>query len=272
MSEIRDKDIKKKNCKNIHMKSGQKEKVRSLTRGLEILNCFHDSSNSLSLTDICEKIKLSPSTTSRLLTTLVEENYLRKDISKRYSIGSKIIKFADLVINEPSLHTKAVPVLENLRDMFDETVSMYIPQGDMRVCIEALDSNNSLKRSVPIGETLPLSRGAMGSVLLAWLPYVKRKEIIDKNPHLSERFLSQIRKDGYCINDGLQEKGVFSISAPIFNVRGQNIAAIAISAPSFRVDEEKRNEMIETIKKYSILISNLPAILESKIDSKKETE
>lgn len=240
--------------------------VRALKRGLEILNCFKEADYNLSLSDIANTTGLSTTTVSRLLNTLVEMNYLRKDVSRRYSIGSNIIKFVELINHKPQFNSSALPILKNLRDIFDETVSIYIVENNMRVCIEAVDSHNSLKRTVPIGETLPLTRGAMGAVLLAWLPYIKRKKILQESSIITESKLSEIRKQGFCINDGEQEHGVFSIAAPIFNPRGQNIAAIAISGPSIRVSRETKLEMIDSIKKYSILISNLPSIYENKIN------
>lgn len=239
-----------------------KSSVRSLTRGLEILECFSENNSTLSLTDISKKTGLSISTLSRLLNTLVHKGYLSKDTNKKYMIGNQMYKLMRLVSNTANLRTIALPILENLRDIFDETASLYIVSDKMRVCVESLQSHQALRRSVEIGEILPLTRGAVGYVLLSWLPYTVRKKISKENPHLNEVMFSDIRKAGYVINDGLHEPGVFAIAAPVFNGNGVNLAAISVSGPSYRINEPMKRELTKSIKNYSGLISKALGYIE----------
>ncbi len=231
--------------------------TRSLSRGLEILNCFNEHENSLSLTEISLKTDLNASTVSRLLQTLVDMKYLQRNYQRKYSLGNKIHDFVDIIKNKSNLHSIAIPILTSLRDMFDETASLYVVRKDSRVCIESIESNQALRRSVEIGEMLPLSRGAAGYILLAWLPYKQRRRILQNNPQITEELLSEIRQSGYIENDGLQEPGVYAIAAPVFNDQGTNIAAISISGPSNRINQNTRNELIDMIRQSSTRISNL---------------
>ena len=59
--------------------------------------------------------------------------------------------------------------------MFNETASVYIAEGDSRICLDHVESTHSLRRVIPIGESLPLYKGAAGKVLLAWAPKEERK-------------------------------------------------------------------------------------------------
>lgn len=236
-------------------KDNSQAAIRSLVRGLEILECFDETNFSLSLTDIAGKTGLSVSTISRLLQTLVQKGYLTKDIHKKYTLGNQVYRLMRVVSNASNLRTVALPILESLRDIFNETASLYVVRDKMRVCVESADSHQALRRSVEVGEMLPLSRGAVGYVLLAWMPFQERQKVIRDNPHLSEEMLSDIRKAGFVINDGLQEPGVFAIAAPVFNSRGENLAAIAVSGPSYRINESMRRELTHSIKVYSSLIS-----------------
>lgn len=231
--------------------------TRSLSRGLEVLNCFNEHETSLSLTEISSKTKLNATTVSRLLQTLVDMKYLQRDYQRKYSFGNKIYDLVDVIKNKSTLHSIAIPILTNLRDMFDETTSLYVVRKDNRVCIESIESTQPLRRTVPIGEMLPLSRGATGYVLLAYLPYIQRRRILYKSPHITEDLLSKIRQSGYFENDGIHEPGVYAIAAPVFNDQGTNIAAIAISGPSDRINQHMRNELIDTIRQSAHRISNL---------------
>lgn len=228
--------------------------VRSLERGLQILNVFSDDHLSLSLTEISELTRLSTSTVERLLKTLTEMEYLEKNYQKKYTLGKKMFNFMELLTNRSNLRDISMPILTNLRDIYNETASLYITQKDNRVCIASVESHQPLRRSVIVGEVLPLKRGAVGEVLLAWLPYNDRRKIVGNDTLYTEEYFSNIRERGYSINDGIQEEGVFAIAAPIFDRDGSNIAAISISGPSGRMNE-KKSELEKSIGFYSKLIS-----------------
>lgn len=229
--------------------------VRSLTRGLEILNCFDEVNHALSLTDLAAMTGLSASTLSRLLSTLVQAGYLSRGADRRYMLGGQVFRLLRVLTNNSNLRGAALPVLQNLRDIFNETASLYAVRDNMRVCLESVESTQALHRVVKVGEMLPLQRGAVGYMLLAWLPYPQRVQFAKAYDHLSEEMFSAIRKAGYVINDGIQEPGVFAIAAPVFDAQGHNLGAIAVSGPSFRIKESVRRELIVSIQTHSKLIS-----------------
>ena len=228
--------------------------VRSLERGLQILNCFIENHMSLSLTEIADMTSLSTSTVERLLKTLTEMEYLEKNYQKKYTIGQKMYHFMEAMTNRSNLRDISMPILNNLRDIYNETASLYIVQNENRVCIATVESHEPLRRTVLVGEVLPLKRGAIGEVLLAWLPYNDRRKIVGDDPYYTEDYFSSIREKGYAINDGVQEPGVFAIASPIFDRDGSNIAAISVSGPSARL-KGKQKELEKSILFYSNLIS-----------------
>ena len=63
----------------------------------------------------------------------------------------------------------ARPVLAALRDETGESTQLYVREGDLRVCVAAVErTGGGLKDIVPVGAVLPLDRGSGGRVLLAW--------------------------------------------------------------------------------------------------------
>lgn len=229
--------------------------VRSLERGLQILDCFNEENLSLSLTEIAEKTDLSTSTVGRLLQTLVDAGYLQKDFQKRYSLGVKMYQFMKVLMDKSNLRDRAMPILTNLRDIYNETSSLYIVQNENRVCIASAESHQPLRRSVAVGEVLPLKRGAVGDILLAWLPYNERRKMVGEDEAYSEDHFSRIREAGFSVNDGLQEEGVYAIAAPVFDKEGLCVAAVSVSGPSHRITLNQRSELIKSIRLYSNLIS-----------------
>lgn len=241
--------------KNAEKEKAQESSVRSLTRGLKILNCFDSQTPSFSLTELSAQTGLSVSTLSRLLATLVQCGYLDRGADRRYILGGQVFKLMRAVNNNSNLRAAALPVLQNLRDIFNETASLYAARDNMRVCLESVESTQALHRAVNVGELLPLQQGAVGYMLLAWMPYSQRVQFAKAHEHLSEEMFSAIRKAGYVINDGVQEPGVFAIAAPVFDAQGRNLGVIAVSGPSFRIKESMRRELIVSIGVHSRLIS-----------------
>lgn len=229
--------------------------VRSLERGLQILDCFLNENASLSLTEIADMTNLSTSTVGRLLQTIVEGGYLQKDSQRKYSLGDKMYQFVKVLMHKSDLGDVAMPILTNLRDIYNETASIYIVQKANRVCIASAESHQPLRRTVEVGEVLPLKQGAVGEVLLAWLPYNERRKIVEDDHFFSEDYFSRIREAGFAANDGLQEEGVYAIAAPVFDMEGSTVAAISVSGPSHRITLNQRSELIKSIKLYSKLIS-----------------
>ncbi len=104
-------------------------------------------------------------------------------------------------------------------------------------------------------------------MLLAYLPEGERKKILGKRelPHLTEKTitdkeelekeLNKVKKQGFALDRGENEKDVQCIAAPIRNFQGKIIAAISISGPAYRVDIDKQNYLKEALIEMSKKIS-----------------
>ena len=157
--------------------------------------------------------------------------------------------------------------MEKLRDQFAESVSLNVIRNNQRICIGYVKGNHELTMLSYVGQTSPLYAGASAKLLLAFLPESEQKAILEKlsfdkiskNTILSKeqlmKELKRIKED--CVSISFEERipGAFSISAPIKNRNDEVIAAISISAPLLRVDEEKlnlyRKELIRVGKEIS---------------------
>jgi DNA-binding IclR family transcriptional regulator len=230
--------------------------VRSVLRALDILDAFAPEHFELTLTEIAHRIGLSMSTTSRLVSTLEKRSYLaRSPDTQRYSLGSRITQLGILGFSNLDLRKIALPFMHALNQIYDEGVSLYVPQGDERVCVECIESRQPLRRVINIGDRHPLTRGAAGRVLLASLPKEKRTELLTRDPFTTEEALDELRHAGYAVSLGEREEGVSSIAAPILDARGAVIAALAMSGPSVRFEGAGFSEKVAKVKKHAESIS-----------------
>ena len=230
--------------------------VRAVERALNILNCFNPNQLELTLTEISKEIGLARSTTLRILTTLEKNAFLAKnEETYKYSLGSKIAHLGMLCFSNMDFRKIARPYMVRLRALYNESVSLYIAQGNYRVCVERVESTQPLRRVVNIGDRLILTRGASGRVLLAYMEKEKIREILEGDPYTSEEELEELRRLGYAVSKGEREEGVTSIAAPVFDAQNKMITALAISGPSIRFSDEELPERINTVKEYAQKIS-----------------
>ncbi len=222
--------------------------LRTLERGLDVLDCFGHSETKLSLTEIATRINLTPSTVTRILATLEKRNYLVRDSeTKKYQLSGRFGSLAASSGQSFDIRIIAAPYLKRLYDLYNESVTLYILLDGQRVCIDRIETTHGLRRVINIGDRLSLTRGASGKVLLAWLPEEQRKVIWLTDPIVPFEEFDQIRKQGFATSMSERDEGVAAVSAPIFDSSEQMVAAVAIAIPTVRLTEETMQKMIPSV-------------------------
>jgi IclR family transcriptional regulator, KDG regulon repressor len=230
--------------------------VRAIDRALDILDCFTPGQYELSLSEIAARINLAASTTSRIVATLEKRLWLVRDPGTlRYSLGPASARIGSLGFSGIEIGKIAQPFMRDLNRIYDEGVSLYVVQGDERVCVECVESSRPLRRVIKVGDRHLLTRGAAGRILLAWLPEDKREELVLRDPFTTEEALEELRRSGFTVSLGEREEGVTSIAAPIQNARREVVAALAMSGPSVRFEGPGFNDKIAKVKRHADLIS-----------------
>lgn len=230
--------------------------VRSIERALDILDCFKPGRLELSLTDLAKQINLAMSTTSRIVATLEMRSFLTRNTeTQRYSLGSRLAQIGALGLSNMELRKIALPFMRELNAVYNEGVSLYVVQGDERLCVERVESTRPLRRVINVGDRHPLTRGAAGRVLLAYLPPERRHALLLGDPFTTEEALEELRRSGYTVSLGEREEGVTSIAAPIQDAKCEIVAAIAMSGPSVRFEGPGFSDKVAKVKKAAELIS-----------------
>jgi IclR family transcriptional regulator, KDG regulon repressor len=235
----------------VAMEDGKQLTVRAVERALDILLLFTQH-GSLGLTEIADKVGLHKSTVHRLLASLEVKGFLLRDVqSEKYRLGFRVWELsAQLNSQSDDPGTLLLPEMERLRDQIGETISLYIREGSERIRIQAVQSNQAVRRVAPLGARLPLFVGASGKVLLAFEDEAIRDAIMNDEswPESVERGfflaqLSEIRATGYATSVEEREPGAAAVAAPIHNNSGKLFAALGVSGPSNRLDLGKMREI-----------------------------
>jgi len=227
----------------------QKSTVRAVERALDILLCFTDETE-LGLSEMASRIGLHKSTVFRLLSTLEQKGFVVRDAqTEKYRLGFRIWELSANLTHADDPAFILLPEMERLRDQLGETISLYVRDGKERIRIQAVQSNQPVRRVAPIGARMPLSVGASSKILVAYADEAVQQEIlqspdwpesIDREAFL--RQLAQIRQQGYAISIEEREQGAAAVSVPILTRSGKLFAALAASGPSNRLTPEKMQE------------------------------
>jgi DNA-binding IclR family transcriptional regulator len=167
----------------------------------------------MALAGLVDVTGLARPTVDRLAVALEAHGLLRRDDEGRFALGPRAVALGRAAADAFPLRDVALPALRDLRDKTQESVQLYVRDGDRRVCVASLQSPHGLRTIVDEGAALPLRAGSGGAVLL-------------ERPAVLER--------GWAESVGEREAGVASVSAPILD-RGPVIAAVSVSGPIERL-------------------------------------
>lgn len=242
-----------------------KSTVRAVDRALDILLCFTMKTD-WAMTEIAEHVGLHKSTVHRMLATLEEKGFIERDRSTdRYHLGLKVWELSANLSRTDDQATIWLPEMERLRDQLGETISIYVRDGSERIRIQAVQSNQAVRRVAPVGVRLPLYAGASSKVLIAYADPAVQESIfgdpawlysIDLDQYKQQ--LEEICASGYATSFEEREAGAAALSAPIFDRTGKIKAALSVSGPASRLTMDTMRAyaptLMESAKRMGIMI------------------
>ena len=184
------------------------------------------------LAELCAKTGLPRATAHRLAVGLEVHRLLSRDSDGAWRPGPALSELA--TNSHDALVVAAAGVLPRLRDITGESVQLYRRDGQMRVCVAAVEPPTGLRDTVLVGAHLPMTAGSGAKVLLAWADTATQQALLPAAA-FSERTLAEVRKRGWAQSAGERAAGVASVSAPVRDSAGNVIAAVSVSGPIDRI-------------------------------------
>jgi DNA-binding IclR family transcriptional regulator len=234
--------------------------VAALDRAFAILFAFRPDDKGLSLADLASRTGLYKSTILRLIASLAHHRMLLRSDDGRYYIGPAALQLGALYQRGLRLADVVLPLMTVLRDESGESVSFYVSQGNLRVCLHRVDSTHAIRDHVREGDVLPMDKGSGGRVLTAF-------------SGAKGALYDRIRKDGYYMSVGDRDAETAGISTPVFSATQQLAGAFTLAGPRSRVDEalmlKMRRPMIEASIEASERLSGNAAPLHAALASLK---
>ena len=227
------------------------ETIRSVDRAIQILNCFRFERPRLTIEEIMEKTRLAKATTYRLLWTMEKQGLIQYDQKENlYRLGYKCMEYGSIVTENLDLRREAEPYLYRLQESTGYTILMAMRHQDTFQYISRLDSDDSFQPRSYVGRQRILHYGALGILLMAYLPPEEARRIVetypleahtpntlvDKEPFMKR--LEQIKSQGFYVDQDETFIGFTAVTVPVFGQGGAVPAAIGVAGPSFKVMQE----------------------------------
>ncbi|HEV2239153.1 MAG TPA: IclR family transcriptional regulator [Ktedonobacterales bacterium] len=217
----------------------------AVERALAVLCCFSRETPTLGVTEIAERLRLTKSTVHRLLQALVARGLVTQDAARQqYTLGYRVLALARAVPREADLRQICQTHMRWLLQMTQETIALYVGAGDVRICLDELESPQMLRMSAGIGRCFPLPRGAASRALLLdapaagdmWRRLASTLSSAESAGLLAE--LRAARERGFVVTMGETVAGAASVAAPIRGADGSIIAALSVGGPASRFGPE----------------------------------
>jgi DNA-binding IclR family transcriptional regulator len=207
--------------------------------------------------EIGRQLNVTRSRAFRILKTLEARRYVDFDpATQGYRLGLKVLEMGEAVRQQIDIRRIAEPYLRDLARETGDVAHLLVLRGDFAVCIDRHQGGFSLQGAAPIGVPIPLHVGASPKLLLAFMPEHEREQLLKgydlvsltpytivDHDELCQR-LTEIREQGFSIDNQEYEVGVNAVAAPIRNHRGDVIAGITITSPTPRWDESRKHMLV----------------------------
>ncbi|NYT69211.1 IclR family transcriptional regulator [Pusillimonas noertemannii] len=218
------------------------ESVRAVGRALEILSAFSPVDFELSPGELVKRVDLSRPTMYRLLHTLEVNGYLvSSGDPQKFRLGPQVARLAHVWMSSNDPAAAALPMMRRVWEVSNETVGLFVREGDSRICVAELVSPHPLSFRRGVGFHNSLISGASGKAIAAHsaldarqLRQLTQDAQIDVAAYTKE--LERTRKRGYAVSQDEQIRGATSIAAPFFDASGEVVGSLALYGPSVRID------------------------------------
>ena len=248
----------------------KKASIGVINKALDILDTMLSHDGDIGISELANLTGLNVSTVDRITSNLVNRGYLRQQGKRgKYRLGLKFLEFSSAVNETLEIRKLALPFIQKLCNISDESINLAILESDYAVYIEHIESSQVLRTFAKVGNKVPLYCTGIGKVFLANMSEEKKSSyltneilykytdntITDINELKNQLFI--IQQEGVAIDNGEYDIGTICVASPVKNWAGEVVASISVSGPETRLNIERVEELKKLTKDYGLEISRV---------------
>lgn len=228
--------------------------VQSVDRALLVLENLAKSGQA-GVTEIAAELGVHKSTVSRLIAVLEARGYVEQVSGRgKYRLGYSVARLARAGTAHLDLGKLSQDICEGLTEAVGETSNLAILADDRVINIVESIAPAEITLRTWVGQTCPPHATSSGKALLSGLA---DNEVRSRFGGRLERFtpntvaamdallrdLAAVRERGWAGVREELEVGLNAVGAPVRDDTGRVVAAISVSGPSYRLGEDRFEEV-----------------------------
>jgi DNA-binding IclR family transcriptional regulator len=217
--------------------------LRALESAFRVLEIMARTEGGVHVSELARTLQLPKATVFRILFTLQEIGYARKEPVSRAYVSVRGAAWVNHDEDRETLRRVARPYMEKLPSRFEQTVNLAVLDRGQVLYTEILEGLRSIRMAANVNTYAPVHATGVGKSMLAFLHPMEAEETLKKRPlpkltpktitsvRAQLKAFKRIREQGYAVDNEEAEIGARCVAAPIFNSQGRPTAAISVSGP-----------------------------------------
>ena len=248
---------------------GRPKEVRAVSRAITILEILAQEQIPLRLVTISRLTGINPTTTHRLLQTLMLNGFVAQDVmTGKYTLGFRVFKIGSSIKHISNKQDITRPYLQKLMEQSKETACLAVLDDLRATYVQQIAGVYFLRTSTEIGRSVPLHATAVGKALLTGFCEHQWEELKQQGlKRFTSKTITCINKlrehvedcwaKGYTTDFEEFETGTYCLGVPIADRDGKPVCAISISGPASRLSTERIKRLTPVIVSVAAEISHV---------------
>jgi DNA-binding IclR family transcriptional regulator len=227
---------------------------------------FTEQRPSASVRDLAETLDIPVPSVHRYVAMLREMGLIEEGSRGRYHLTMRVTALARAARQATPIVDVAEPYMRRLAERIGEAVLLMRMVGRQPVCFHRVETPSRFRLSFEPGQPLPLLRGASVRLLMGAMAPPERESYFDfalqsgaRPPvHGREEFLRDVERDldrGWAVSNEEIDEGVWAAAAAVYE-EGTVVATLSAPCPSFRMDDERRNLVVDLVRETAVDLSS----------------
>lgn len=242
--------------------------VPALARGLQLLMCFNRDARELSGAELARQLDLPRASVFRMLQTLEQAGFVeRTGDSGHYQLGLGVLRLGFEYLASMELTEHGRPVIDELRDRCGYSAHVVVRDGRDVVFVAKATGRNALFHSIQVGARLPAHATVLGRLLLADLDSAALKHLYPETRLVAHTVhtpatvaalkarIDEEKARGYGVSQGGFDLGISTVAAPVFNDLHEVAAAVSITVPAQKVQDDELPQLILQVRAAAARLS-----------------
>lgn len=238
--------------------------VATVERAVAVLLALADAPRDLGNNEIARAVGTNPSSVSRLLATLAQDELVRRvPDSGRFRLGPRLVELGNAALARVDLRQLARPHLELLTEATGETATLSVPGEQTPITVDFVQSPSTVRSVAVVGRPSVTHATATGKVFLAYagelptapLPSYTRRTVTDPKRLAVE--VARTAERGWAQAVGEREDDLNAVAAPVFGADRTLEAILGLQGPAARFGPRAMLAAAEQLVAHAAELSSL---------------